>query len=136
MKYEEWRDMVETVRARWRTMWRERIEDKERAEGVANQDFPTLFVERGTVIVASRDYRPPDFEEIVEQHRLEALPSGERPLSLAGGGYGKLIRDVIVKQPRYGLTNRRRKLMRREPEQAKKGHPLKKGGRGWLHATG
>ena len=131
LNYTKWRAQVEALRRQWNTMWRERIDDKERAEGITNKEYPQLFVEQGRVIIATRDYRPPEFEEIVERHRPGEAKSQGLPPHLARGGYGKFIRDVIVKQRRHGLADRRLKGRRREV----KGQPLKHGGRGWLHAA-
>jgi hypothetical protein len=124
---EEWRKFVMDLRDEWRTMWRDRIDDKVRAEGIANRDYSRLFVDRGTVIVATRDYKPPDFMEILEQHKP---PDAERlvPPSPSIGGWGKFIRSVLSKQKR--LIKRRRP----EPGPSRKGkRRLRKGGRGWLH---
>ena len=135
LTYAEWRALVEKLRGQWHTMWRERIDDKERAEGITNQAYPQLFVEEGTVIVANRDYRPPDFEVIVEQHRPEAMRGQGLPPHPSRGGYGKFIRDVVVKQSRHGLVDEsKRTTTRGIPEKAKR-QPLKKGGRGWRHAA-
>jgi hypothetical protein len=135
LKYVEWHALVEDLRTQWHTMWRERIDDKELAEGITNRAYYDLFVEEGTVIMASRDYRPPDFEEIVERHRPgEAASQGLSPHPLRGG-YGKFIRDVIVNQQRYGLVDRHQTGRTREAKEQTKQQPLKKGGRGWLHAA-
>jgi len=124
---EEWRNFVEDLKKDWKTMWRDRIDDKVRAEGIANRDYSRLFVERGTIVIATRDYKPPNFVEILEQHKP---PDAERlvPPSPSVGGWGKFIRSVLSKQKRF--TRRRR------PEPGlgrKKKQQLKKGGRGWLH---
>ena len=119
MKYAEWRETVEALRAQWRTMWRERIDDKVRAEGIANQNFPALFVEQGAVIVASRECRPPDFEEILDRYRLEGMTNQEDPPHPSSGGYGKFIKDVIVKQTRYGLEDRSRSSVRQKKEKTR-----------------
>ncbi len=37
---------VEEVKEEWRLLWRGRIDDKVRAEGVADRSFPLLAVER------------------------------------------------------------------------------------------
>ncbi len=131
MDYVEWRETVEELRVQWRKMWRERIDDKVLAEGIANQGFPKLFVEQGSVIIATRDYRPPDFEEILEKNNPEEMRSRGLPPSPYEGGYGKFIRDVICNQRRYGLEDRRRRVRQRE----EKSQPLKHGGRGWLHCA-
>ena len=124
---EEWRQFVEDLKKEWKILWRDRIDDRVRAEGIANRDYSRLFVDRGTVIIATRDYKPPDFVEILEQHKP---PDAERliPPSPSVGGWGRFIRSVLSKQRRF--TRRRRpepELGRKEKQQ------LKKGGRGWLH---
>jgi len=110
-------------------MWRERIDDKLLAEGIANKDYSILFVDRGTVIIATRDYKPLNFREIVESYKI---PYPERIIQPhpSVGGWGKFIRTVI--------TNRKAKKRRRHREYAedanRRGQQLKKGGRGWLHS--
>ena len=132
MKYSEWRETVGDLRAQWKKMWRERIDDEVLAEGIANQEFPKLFVEKGSVIIATRDYRPPDFEEILEKNKPEEMKHHGLPPNPSEGGYGKFIKDVISNQKRYGLKDRRQRVPQREE---KKSQPLKHGGRGWLHNT-
>ena len=129
MNYAEWRETVGDLRKQWKKMWRERIDDEVLAEGIANQEFPKLFVEQGSVIIATRDYRPPDFEEILEKNKPEEMKSQGLPPNPSEGGYGKFIREVICNQKRYGLEDRRRRVQQRE----EKRQPLKHGGRGWLH---
>jgi len=130
MNYAEWRETVGNLRKQWNKMWRERIDDKVRAEGIANQMFPKLFVEQGSVILATRDYRPPDFEEILEKNRPEEMKIQGLPPHPLQGGYGKFIREVICSQKRYGLEDKHRRIQQLEE---KKSQPLKQGGRGWLH---
>ena len=131
MDYAEWRETVGHLRKQWHKMWRERIDDEVRAEGIANQVFPELFVEQGSVIIATRDYRPPDFEEILEKNKPEEMKTRGLPPHPLQGGYGKFIRDVISRQKRYGLADGHQRVQQRETEQ--KSQPLKHGGRGWLH---
>jgi hypothetical protein len=61
-------EKVEELRVEWERLWRERFDDRVRAEGVANQDYSSLFVERGTVIFATRNFRPLTFRGILEEH--------------------------------------------------------------------
>ncbi|MDH5462463.1 MAG: hypothetical protein OEX09_09630, partial [Candidatus Bathyarchaeota archaeon] len=61
MNGREWREFVQELKQRWRILWRHRIDDKVRAEGIASKDYDLLFVDRGTVIVATKDYKPPKF---------------------------------------------------------------------------
>ena len=92
--------MIKDLRKQWNKMWWERINDKVRAEGIANQDFPTLFVEQGSVIAATRNYRPPNFREIVEKNRSYKMNDLPLPPNPSQGGYGKFIREVVSKQKR------------------------------------
>lgn len=120
------KEFVDELRVQWKLLWRNRIDDKIRAEGIANQDYSKLFVDRGTVIIATRDYKPPDFVEILQQH-ISSDAEKLVPPSPAVGGWGKFVRSVLSKQK--GLT---RRLAPPEPDR-KKDQQLKKGGRGWLH---
>jgi hypothetical protein len=115
---------VEDIKDEWRLLWQNRIDDKVRAEGIANIDYSLLFVERGTVIVATKDFKPLSFKEILSLHRVQNSP----PPSV--GGYGKFARTVLNKQKRL---RRRRDIESAGRRKHKKLQPKKKGGRGWLH---
>jgi len=118
---------VEDLKKEWKVLWRDRIDDKMRAEGIANRNYLRLFVDQGTIIVATRDYKPPDFIEILEQYKH---PDAERliPPNPLVGGWRKFIRNVLSKQKRTA----RRWPTHAEPD-PRKGQQPKKGGRGWLH---
>jgi hypothetical protein len=120
-EYEEKKAFIEELKRQWKLLWIERIDDKLRAEGIASQDFHLLFVDRGTVIMATRDYRPLDFRQLLKQHDLVHDDSLVPCPSV--GGWGKFARET------YG-----KKLRKRFPVQSGclNGQP-KKGGRGWLH---
>lgn len=123
----EKKQFVEDVKRQWKAMWRQRIDDRVRAEGIADEDYSLLFVERGTVIVATRKFRPPDFLEILRRHNGTDVGDVVPPSPYVGG-WGKFIRTVLKKQLRLGRRRRRRpEPVRKERQQ------LKKGGRGWLH---
>jgi hypothetical protein len=118
---------VEDVKAEWKRLWRCRFDDKVRAEGVANQLFSLLFVERGTVIVATRDFKPLDLKEILSAYNFENVDRLVDP-DPAVGGWGKFARTVLNKQARA------RSLLYQAPRSGRvKDLQLKKGGRGWLH---
>lgn len=125
----EWKSFLEELKRQWRLLWRELINDKVRAEGIANMDFELLFVDRGMVVVATRDYKPPVFREIVEQYNLpyEARARGVQP-SPSVGGWRKFVRENLIRQKRA-----RQWRVAKEQKKASKGQQLKKGGRGWLH---
>ena len=119
--------VVGDVREEWRVLWRDRIDDKVRAEGIANQDYSLLFVERGTVIIATRDFKPLDLREILRLHEIQNV---ERvvPPHPSVGGWGKFARTVLDKQKRFRKWKEPAPRRNRE-----KNLQLKKGGRGWLH---
>jgi len=118
---------VDDVKAEWKQLWRCRVDDKVRAEGVADRAFSLLFVERGTVIVATRDFKPLDLKEILSAHNFEKVDRivGPHP---AVGGWAKFARTVLNRQARSRNVVCSAPLSRRV-----KDLQLKKGGRGWLH---
>ncbi|MEM2953998.1 MAG: hypothetical protein QXM52_06985 [Candidatus Bathyarchaeia archaeon] len=119
---------VEKLKAQWKKLWRERIDDKLKAEGIANEDYPMLFVDKGTVIIATRDFKMLSFKEILE---LNGVINAERFIapSPSVGGWGKFIRTFIVGKG----SSRRVESARHYLESEKQRQQLKKGGRGWLH---
>jgi hypothetical protein len=127
----EFEKIVDELRFQWRMMWRERVDDKIRAEGIAIRDYPMLFVERGLVIVATRDYESLDFSEILQQRMPAEVSNRVFPLNPSVGGWRKFVRDFISKEKRF--TKRGRAI----PQEVKprKRQQLKKGGRGWIHST-
>lgn len=120
---------MDEVKEEWRQLWRLRIDDKVRAEGMANRDFDLLFVERGTVIVATRDFKPLDLRAILRVHEVENVERIVSPHPSVGG-WGKFARTVLKQQ------SRARKWEAPAPKRKrKKSLQLKKGGRGWLHVN-
>jgi hypothetical protein len=121
------KEMVEELKIQWKKLWQERLDDKVRAEGVAIADYAKLFVERGTIIHATRDFKALNFREILEQHEIA---NAERfiPPSPQVGGWTKFIKTNIAGQRRK--RNTRASLY---PEEKKERQQPKKGGRGWLH---
>ena len=119
----------EAVKREWRLLWRDRIDDKVVAEGIANRDYALLFAERGLVVIATRDYKPLNLKAILRQHGIGNV---ERviPPHPSVGGWGKFARTVLNRQTRV------RRWKDSPPPRSSKGTAslqLKKGGRGWLH---
>ena len=121
------KDTVEELRLQWKRLWQERVDDKLRAEGMATADYCDLYVEKGTVIHATRDYKAMSFKEILEQHQI-LNPDRYIPPSPQIGGWNKFIKTSISTQK--PVRTRRAALYQEEPKE--KQQP-KKGGRGWLH---
>ena len=122
------KEFVENLKKEWKTLWRERIDDKVRAEGIADKDYNVLFVERGTVIFATRKFKMLSFREILQLHGLIDVEKiiGPHP---SVGGWGKFIRTVIASQH----PSKHKKRAQQYLESEKQKQQLKKGGRGWLH---
>ena len=119
--------MVERIREEWKQLWIEHIDDKVLAESVAVREFPLCFVDQGTIIVATRDFKPLDLKEIFHLNRIKRAERFVPPPPKVGG-WRKFARTVLNKQKRhrsYALENPLPKRM--------KNSQLKKGGRGWLH---
>ena len=125
METNEMKLFVDELRGQWKDLWRNRIDDKVRAEGIAKKDYLGLFVDRGTVIMATRNFKPLEFFDIVQQY----MPfDAEKllPPNATIGGWGKFIRNKIRNQKKT------RKLVLPKSTH-KKDQQRKKGGRGWLH---
>ena len=119
--------VVEEIKNQWKRMWKERIDDRVRAEGVACEDYDRLFVERGTVVLATRDFKLLTLKDILELHKVANV---ERvlPANPNVGGWGKFVRTHISsRKPTVRRTVREFQFDAKKPQQ------LKKGGRGWLH---
>ena len=119
--------VVEEIKEQWKRLWKERIDDRVRAEGVACEDYDRLFVERGTVVLATRDFKLLTLKDILELHKVANV---ERvlPANPNVGGWGKFVRTHISsRKPTVRRTVREFQFDEKKPQQ------LKKGGRGWLH---
>ena len=121
------KEMVEELKTSWKQLWQERLDDKVRAEGVATNDYAKLFVEKGTIIHATRDFKALNFKEILEQNQIV---NADRfiPPNPQVGGWTKFIKTNITSQRQR--RNTRASLYR---EDKKEKQQPKKGGRGWLH---
>jgi hypothetical protein len=108
-------------------LWQERLDDRVRAEGVATNDYVKLFVEKGTVIHATRDFKALNFKEILEQNQIA---NADRFISPSPhiGGWNKFVKTNVTSHRQRRET---RVSLYRE-EKREKQQP-KKGGRGWLH---
>ena len=87
---------VEELKVEWKRLWSERVDDKVRAEGIAIDNYSSLFVDKGTVIHATRDFKALNFKDILEQHEVSNV---ERylPPSPHVGGWNKFVKDNIAK---------------------------------------
>jgi len=129
----DWKGFVEDLRQQWVQLWKERINDKVRAEGVAGKDFELLFVDKGQVIVATRRYKPLEFKEVLEEYKApyEVKVKEDRP-SPQVGGWRKFGRKMAASR-RIRNGDRNGLWLNDHSNSRKNKLQLKKGGRGWLH---
>ncbi len=119
--------LVDDLRIQWKKLWQERVDDKVRAEGIAKTDFSSLFVEQGTIIHATRDFKALSFKEIVEKHKIENSERFIQP-SPQAGGWSKFIKTELRHQKPQKA--KRAELYCQEKKEIQQS---KKSGRGWLH---
>jgi ABC-type sulfate transport system substrate-binding protein len=120
--------LVEELKVQWKQLWTERFDDKERAEGVSVSDYNALYIEQGTVIHATKQFKALNFQEILEQHKVENPERYIQPDANAGG-WNKFIKKQITNSP--SKKTKSDTYVSEKP----KGKQPKKCGRGWLHST-
>ncbi|MBS7635392.1 hypothetical protein KEJ34_07945 [Candidatus Bathyarchaeota archaeon] len=120
-------EFLRKLKDEWGLMWRERFDDKVRAESVATRDYPLLLMDRGFIIFATRDFRPLRFSEILDYWASQNMVYAPSP---EVGGWGKFIRTIITRSGRRRMND-----YAVSPRRNNEGRQLKKGGRGWLHAS-
>ena len=120
------KQLVEELQTEWKKLWRERLDDKVRAEGVAINDYTELFIDKGTVIHATRDFKALNFKEILQEYEIL---NADRyiPPDPSVGGWTKFVKDNITNQ-----KQKRQKIKAVFYEEKEKKQPANKG-RGWLH---
>ena len=114
------------LKEEWELLWKERFDDRVRAEGVSVRDYPLLFMSRGHVIFANRNAKAPSFSQIVEVWASQGLVYSPDP---DVGGWGKFVRTELKRVTR----SRARAFVNGQCKGQKERQHLKKGGRGWLH---
>jgi hypothetical protein len=114
------------LKEEWGCLWRERFDDRLKAEGISVRSYPLLFMDRGFVVFASRDAKAPNFSDIMSFWASQGCIYSPNPLE---GGWGKFIRTE-----RKTLGKSRAKMFQCRPPRLN-GQKLqrKKSGRGWLH---
>ena len=127
METTEKKQFIDEFKNEWKSMWRNRLDDKVRAEGIADKDYSLLSVDRGTVIIATRKFKLLDFREILEQHDLSSVGQIVPP-DPSVGGWGRFVKTALI---RHDIKRHRRQVPSKVDRDV--GQQLKKGGRGWLH---
>lgn len=119
------KELVDELKIEWKKLWQERVDDKVRAEGIAITDYNSLFIDKGTVIHATRDFKALNFKEILEKYAIENTDRYVPPNPQIGG-WTKFVKDHIT-------SNRKKKLADLYVQDKKEKQQLKQNGRGWLH---
>jgi len=127
METSQVKDFVIELKTEWKSLWQDRIDDKVRAEGIAKHNYSKLAIEQGTVIAATRDFKPIEFFDIVEDYIGADTGKAAVPNTTVGG-WGKFIRTNIKNQPKF---TKRADSYKPAP---KKVQQQKRGGRGWKHS--
>jgi hypothetical protein len=122
------KECVDEIKIEWKRLWRERVDDKVRAEGIAIDDYSTLFIDKGTIIHATRDFKALNLKEILEQHEIDN-PERYKPPNPHVGGWTKFVKDTLPQKPPV----ERKRSAEFYCEEKKEKQQLKKNGRGWLH---
>jgi hypothetical protein len=118
--------LVEQLKLQWKQLWSERFNDKVRAEGISAEDYEKLRVQKGTVIHATRDFKPLNFKEILDENQVQ---NSERHIAPSNqvGGWSKFVKTQITNTPH------KRAMPEIKPSKKANNNQPKKGGRGWLH---
>jgi hypothetical protein len=119
---------VDELRVEWKRLWNERLNDKVRAEGIAIDDYSSLFIDKGTIIHATRDFKVLSFKEILKQHEIQDSERYIQPNPTVGG-WNKFVKDNITKQSPIKKHVADELPVKEKKEKAQ----LKKSARGWLH---
>jgi len=121
------KELVSELKTEWKRLWEERRDDKVRAEGIAVKNYNQLFIDRGTIIHATRDFKALNFKEILEQYEI-LNPERYIPPDPNVGGWGKFVKNNITNQ-----RTKRTKFAEFAFVEKKEKQHLKQNGRGWLH---
>jgi len=123
--WEQVRELRRELKTEWAKLWMTKYDDNVRAEGVSPKEYDRLFVDRGEVIHATRDYKPLSFRDILEGHLGSDLVRRVDPDPVVGG-WRKFVREHLLK-PRL-LKRRERPRIKVDLTQHQR-----KGGAGWLN---
>lgn len=120
------KETIESIKTEWKRLWEERLDDKIRAEGVATDNYSIIFVEKGTIIHATKDYKALNLREIIKKHEIE---NPERYISPDPkvGGWTKFIKSRISKN--HNSSSRKNLSWNKDLKK----QPSRKSGRGWLN---
>ncbi len=120
-------ELVDELKIEWKRLWQERVDDKVRAEGVAIDDYSSLFIDKGTIIHATRDFKALNFRDILEQHEV-LDPDRYIPPNPQVGGWNKFVKENITNN-----KLKTEKFIEYYSASKTAKPPQKNNRRGWLH---
>ncbi len=123
------KELVETLKIQWKLLWTESFNDKVRAEAVSKKDYEILYLERGTVINATRNYKVLNFKDILEKHLIEQPDRFIQPNSNVGGWKQFVKTNISSNKPQKNNHASEDVPKKQTTVQSKKNR------QGWLHAT-
>lgn len=109
------------LKAKWAELWSSKYDDSVKAEGVSTSNYPRLFVDRGEIVYATKDYKPLSFREILESYYDSETLARIYPDPVVGGWR------------KFSRTHFPAKQRKRERPKVKVdvGQHQRKGGAGW-----
>jgi hypothetical protein len=122
--WERANELRQELKNEWAMLWKTKYDDRVKAEDVSSKEFERLFVVRGEIIQATRDYKPLSFREILNRNLGTNLAERINP-DPSVGGWHKFARDHLQKP-----HSKRRKLPKVKFDSSQH---QKKDCRGWLN---
>jgi len=119
------RELKDELRVDWSMLWKTRLDDEVAAEGISSREFRSLFVDRGEILFASRDFKPVSFREILEK-QLGRDAAGKADPDPMVGGWRKFVKENITFKKQ--VTRHERPETKFDASQQQR-----KNGRGWLN---
>ena len=116
------------LKIEWADLWKYKQDDEVKAEGFSIKDYSLLFVDRGEIIHATRDYRPLSFREILERH-VGSEDASRVDLDPRVGGWRKFARQNFPAKKERKVKPRGPGIKRDLSQQQRRG------GAGWRNRS-
>ena len=118
------KELRRVLKEDWANLWKTKHDDEVKAEGISVDDFEMLFVDRGEIIHATRDFKPLSFREILEKH-VSPEDASKIDIDPKVGGWRKFAKENF---PRRQTIKRERPKQKVDLKQHQR-----KNGKGWLN---
>lgn len=116
------------LKIEWSDLWQYKLEDALRAEGIAVKDYSLLFVDRGEIVHATRDYKPLSFREILEKH-VGSEDASRVDLDPHVGGWRKFAKQ------NFSINRGKRERREKAGIKCDLSQQQRKNGKGWLNKS-